>query len=48
MKKLIEDATLYEYFSKEGIDYVKHNFSSKRIAEQYVELYQKILKKTAP
>ncbi len=46
IEQLIGDATLYQNLSKDGLDYVKENFSSNSIAQKYYELYKEILSKS--
>lgn len=40
---LINDKNKYFEYSEKGFDYVKNNFSSKNIAEKYLERYTRIL-----
>ncbi len=43
LKKLVENKTLYESLSSDGISYIKKHFTSKEIAAAYLELYNKVL-----
>ncbi len=47
MQNLIEDAGLYERLSNTGLDYVRDHFTTEKVAEKYIELYDKILAKDA-
>lgn len=43
IKKLIYNKDLYEKYSKNGIVYVKNNFSINTVAKEYIKLYKKII-----